>query len=67
MDETSVFNHVIFAVANGISVLVCLLAAIMVFCLKLYKTLVYRLALYQVLSGAVSVAGRSYAGGIHKL
>ena len=50
MDETSVFNHVIFAVANGVSVLVCLLAAIMVFCLKLYKTLVYRLALYQVLS-----------------
>ena len=47
---TSVFDHAGFAVANGFSVLVCLLAAILVLRLKLYKKLVYRLALYQVLS-----------------
>ena len=47
---TSVFDHASFAVTNGVSVLVCLLAAILVLCLKLYKLLVYRLALYQVLS-----------------
>ena len=37
-------------VPNTISVLVCLLAAILVFVLKLYKKVVYRLALYQVLA-----------------
>ena len=46
----SIFNHAVFAATNGISVLVCLLAAILVLRLKLYKRLVYRLALYQVLS-----------------
>eukprot|EP00731_Ephydatia_muelleri_P036461 Em0259g4a len=37
----------VLAVANGVSVLVCLLAAILLCCLKLYKKIVYRLALYQ--------------------
>ena len=46
----SILNHAVLAVANGVSVLVCLLAAILLCCLKLYKKLVYRLALYQVLS-----------------
>ena len=49
----SIFDHAVFASANGVSVIVCLLAAILVFRLKLYKTLVYRLALYQVLSALV--------------
>lgn len=39
-----------FTVTNIVSVLVCLVAAILVFCLKLYKKLVYRLSLYQVLA-----------------
>ena len=39
-----------FTVINGASVLVCLLAAILVFGLKLYKKIVYRLSLYQVLA-----------------
>eukprot|EP00731_Ephydatia_muelleri_P013186 Em0007g496a len=43
----------VIAAVNGVSVLVCLLAAIFVLRLKLYKTLVYRLALYQVLSALV--------------
>ena len=47
---TNIFNHAAVAVANGISLLVCLLAAIVIRRLKLYKKLVYRLALYQVLS-----------------
>ena len=45
--------HAVFAVTNGVSVLVCLLAAILVLRLKLCKILVYRLALYQVLSALV--------------
>ena len=53
--EIGVFNHAIFAGTNGVSVLVCVLAAILVLCLKLYKTFVYRMALYQVLS-ALAVA-----------
>eukprot|EP00731_Ephydatia_muelleri_P001363 Em0001g1363a len=54
----SIFKHAVFAVTNGISALVCLLVAILVLCLKLYKKLVYRLALYQVLSGlALAVVG----------
>ncbi|KAL5509158.1 hypothetical protein EMCRGX_G004468 [Ephydatia muelleri] len=48
--STSISNHAVLAVTNGVSVLVCLLAAILLCCLKLYKKLVYRLALYQVLS-----------------
>ena len=49
-NATNILNHTIFAVANGVSVVVCLLAAILVLRLNLYKTIVYRLALYQVLS-----------------
>ena len=41
---------VIFSATNIISVPVCLVAAILVLCLKLYRTTVYRLALYQVLA-----------------
>ena len=48
--STSILHHAVLAVANGVSVLVCLLAAILLCCLKLYRKLVYRLALYQVLS-----------------
>lgn len=44
------YDHIVFPTVNGVSVLVCLLAAILVFALKLYKKVVYRLALYQVLS-----------------
>ena len=47
-DDYSV--QILFCVLNGASVLVCLLAAIMVFALKLHRRIVYRLALYQVLS-----------------
>eukprot|EP00731_Ephydatia_muelleri_P013111 Em0007g421a len=39
----------------SVSVLVCLLAAILVFALKLYKRVVYRLALYQVMA-ALAIA-----------
>ena len=35
---------------NGVSVLVCLLAAFLVYRLGLYRTMVYRLSLYQVLA-----------------
>ena len=53
---TNIFNHVAFAVANGVSVVVCLLAAILILRLKLHKKLVYRLALYQVLSALVTAS-----------
>ena len=43
-------NHAVNSAFSGVSVLVCLMAAILVLRLKLYKKLVYRLALYQVLS-----------------
>ena len=51
--ETSSDNAeaITFAVLNAASVLVCLVAVIVVFCLRLHKKLVYRLALYQVLAG----------------
>eukprot|EP00731_Ephydatia_muelleri_P013156 Em0007g466a len=50
---TSIFNHAVFPVVNSVSIFVCVVAAILVVRLKLYKTLVYRLALYQVLSALV--------------
>ena len=57
-NATNILNHTIFAVANGVSVVVCLLAAILVLRLNLYKTIVYRLALYQVLSAlAMALVG----------
>ena len=45
--------HIVIAVTNGVSVVVCLLAAVLVFRLKLYKKAVYRLALYQVLASLI--------------
>ena len=42
--------NVAFTAINSIAVIVCLLAAILVFALKLHKKVVYRLALYQVLA-----------------
>ena len=42
--------EIAFTTINSTSVLVCLLAAILVFVLKLHRRLVYRLALYQVLA-----------------
>ena len=41
---------IIYTVLNVAAILVCLLAAILVFVLKLHKKVVYRLALYQVLA-----------------
>ena len=43
-------EFVAFCATNSVSALVCLLAAILVCCLKLHTKVVYRLALYQVLS-----------------
>ena len=57
-NETSILNQVVYAVTNVISVLVCLLAVILVLRLKLYKKLVYRLALYQVLSALAMASVR---------
>ena len=42
-----------FSASNGVSTFVCLLATILVCILKLYKIMVYRLALYQVLAALV--------------
>ena len=42
--------HIVFTASNGASVLVCLLAVILVCGLRLHKKVVYRLAMYQVLS-----------------
>ena len=47
---SSVVDKHVITVANSVSVLVCLLAAILVLILRLYEKLVYRLALYQVLA-----------------
>ena len=47
---SSVAHAVVITIANSVSVLVCLLAAILVLISKLYKKVVYRLALYQVLA-----------------
>ena len=43
-------EEVTFITLNSVSVLVCLLATILVFALRLHKKIVYRLALYQVIS-----------------
>ena len=50
---SSVVDELVITVANSVSVLVCLLAIILVLILKLYKKVVYRLALYQVLASLV--------------
>ena len=44
------FGGIILAANSSVSVLVCLLAAILVFRFQLHKKVVYRLALYQVLA-----------------
>ena len=41
---------------NGVSIGACFLASVLVLCLKLYKMLVYRLALYQVLAALILTA-----------
>lgn len=43
-------GSIVFTTINSVSFLVCLLAALSVFILRLYNRLLYRLALYQVLS-----------------
>lgn len=43
-------GDIIFTVTNGASVLVCLVATVLVFALGLHRSVVYRLALYQVLA-----------------
>ena len=50
MNSSSVYLLSARITINGLSVLVCLLAAILVFALRLYRKVVYRLALYQVLA-----------------
>ena len=47
MNSTSEYAINVAIVTNSVSILVCLLAAILVFGLQLHKKLVYRLALYQ--------------------
>lgn len=49
----SLSSKFVFCALNAVSVLVCLLAAILVFGLKLHRKLVYRLSLYQVLAALV--------------
>ena len=48
--SVNLFSIVFFTTTNSVSLLVCLLAAILVFRLKLHTKVVYRLALYQVLA-----------------
>ena len=52
------YSYIILASMNSASVFVCLLAAILVFVLKLHTKVVYRLALYQVLASlALAMVG----------
>ena len=52
------YSYIILASMNSASVFVCLLAAILVFVLKLHRKVVYRLALYQVLASlALAMVG----------
>ena len=46
-------EYPVFTAISCFSILVCLVAAILVFWLKLYKSVVYRLSLYQVLAALV--------------
>ena len=50
--DDSVQIFLTICVLNGISVLVCQIATALVFGLKLHRKIVYRLALYQVLSAS---------------
>lgn len=49
-NSSSVTNVIVFYTINTAAVLACALAAILVTALRLYRKVVYRLALYQVLS-----------------
>ena len=52
-DEASISTNaavIAAATCNSVSILLCLLAVILVLCFRLLKKLVYRLAVYQVLS-----------------
>ena len=51
MNYSSNNDYFLFAATNSLSIPTCLLAAILVLVLKLFKIAVYRLALYQVLAG----------------
>ena len=51
MNVSSNSTAVALSALNGTSVLVCLLAIILVLVLKLHRKIVYRLSLYQVVSG----------------
>ena len=53
MNSSSGDDSVNYVVINSVSVFVCLLAAILVFVLRLCYKIVYRLALYQVLAGLI--------------
>ena len=50
ISAAAIFSDILFFVTVCGSVLVCLVAAILVLTLRLYKRVVYRLALYQVLA-----------------
>ena len=50
MKNSSHEDIVILCATNSVAVLVCLIAAVLVYCLKLHRSAVYRLALYQVLA-----------------
>ena len=50
MNSSSGDADILFSAVNCVSVIICLLAAILVFAIKLHKTVVYRMALYQVLA-----------------
>ena len=48
--DDNVSSAILFCALNVVSTLVCISAAVLALCLGLYKKLVYRLALYQVLA-----------------
>ena len=53
-------------VLNSVSFAVCLLASILVLCIKLYKLLVYRLALYQTLAALTLTADALFNAAISR-
>ena len=55
-DDFSKIPLVILVSTNGIACFVCLMAAILVFIMKLHNKPIYRLALYQVLAGLALAA-----------
>ena len=50
------YDTIVIASGNGASILACLLASALVFSFGLYRRVVYRLALYQVLAGMAHAA-----------